>query len=289
MKTLKTAALISLLSICVTQSAFASWWNPFTWHIFNKKVVQVEQTEKSTQSAIKKTVNEEVAKEEKTIIKNVTLTDNKATTSVAGVEGMSKYVDSTFGFSFWYPTGWEVSEVQSKELGYGEGSIVKTLQLTGDDQRLTISELTSPTLSIAIPAGACGYCNPLTYFFDKNAHQWMQKYPAGQSGGMNYEQNEQSKLPKLADISKNTMGGLHMFSTRQKESAVIVPLSAKNFLVIKDLSYTEKCGSFCASKDVKGGAEYLARSIIASDKTVGTTVGMAEQLEVIKAVLHAYK
>lgn len=38
MKTIKTFTLISLLIVGTTTSVFASWWNPFTWSFFKKKV-----------------------------------------------------------------------------------------------------------------------------------------------------------------------------------------------------------------------------------------------------------
>lgn len=37
MKTIKTFALVSVLTIGLTASAFASWWNPFTWNFFKKQ------------------------------------------------------------------------------------------------------------------------------------------------------------------------------------------------------------------------------------------------------------
>lgn len=46
MKTAKTLAIVSIITFSMTTSAFASWWNPFTW--FQKKAVSVQQVQKST-------------------------------------------------------------------------------------------------------------------------------------------------------------------------------------------------------------------------------------------------
>lgn len=41
MKTLKTIALISIVSVGMSSSVFAAWWNPFSWKVFSKKNGQV--------------------------------------------------------------------------------------------------------------------------------------------------------------------------------------------------------------------------------------------------------
>lgn len=43
MKSIKTIAFVSLLTIATTTSVFASWWNPFTWGIFQRKSTPVAQ------------------------------------------------------------------------------------------------------------------------------------------------------------------------------------------------------------------------------------------------------
>lgn len=42
MKTIKTFVLVSILTVGMTTSVFASWWNPFTWGFF-KKYIQIQQ------------------------------------------------------------------------------------------------------------------------------------------------------------------------------------------------------------------------------------------------------
>jgi hypothetical protein len=56
MKTIKTLALISILAIGITQSAFASWWNPLAW--FQKREVSVQQVQKNTSSINNELVTE---------------------------------------------------------------------------------------------------------------------------------------------------------------------------------------------------------------------------------------
>ncbi|MBP6949000.1 MAG: hypothetical protein KBB50_02930 [Candidatus Pacebacteria bacterium] len=43
MKSLKTIALVSFVTLATTTSVFASWWNPFTWGMFKKNSVSVQQ------------------------------------------------------------------------------------------------------------------------------------------------------------------------------------------------------------------------------------------------------
>ncbi len=53
MKILKTIAFISIVSVGMTTSVFASWWNPFSWNMFkkqNKVVVEEKVVENSAQT-----------------------------------------------------------------------------------------------------------------------------------------------------------------------------------------------------------------------------------------------
>ncbi|MEI6810477.1 MAG: hypothetical protein WCK60_00300 [Candidatus Nomurabacteria bacterium] len=42
MKTIKTLTLVSVLVFGMTTSAFASWWNPFSWGWFKKNSPKVQ-------------------------------------------------------------------------------------------------------------------------------------------------------------------------------------------------------------------------------------------------------
>jgi hypothetical protein len=61
MKIIKKSALVSILIFGMTTSVFASWWNPFTWNFFNKKVVQVQQVQQNT-APVKENISNQDAK-----------------------------------------------------------------------------------------------------------------------------------------------------------------------------------------------------------------------------------
>lgn len=220
-------------------------------------------------------------------------TPDSATVSVAG---MSKYTDTDFGFSFWYPSGWTVTNVSGTGPGLFAGTTDRAgnlsagrIMIRGGGIEINIDKVSASDLTYRVNAGACGYCGPLNYFFDPSLHQWMKVYPDGPNGapGATPEQIAQYKLPRPADVSKNTMGGLHMFSTEQRESAVIIPLSARNFIQVTGVTYSQQCGGYCASEE-KGAAEFLARTIVATDPSVATPAGRSEQQAVIQAEKDAY-
>jgi len=226
------------------------------------------------------------------IVKTATITVSGAQSDIS-VPGMNKYTDSDFGFSFWYPSGWSVSTggnigAESARTLYKDAVVSDRIRIEGDGNVLYIDKVYSDTRTFNVNPGACGYCGPVTYYYDVDRHQWMKVYPSGTNGGdVPQAVFEAGKIPKPADISNNTMGGLHIFGTEQKESAVIVPLSARNFLFVKDETYTQKCGSACAS-GVKGGAEFLAKTIVATDPAVATPVSAAQQTATIQAEQSAY-
>jgi hypothetical protein len=73
---------------------------------------------------------------------------------------------------------------------------------------------------------------------------------------------------KPADVSINTMGGLHMFGGTSRFDTSIVPLTANNFVVIGD-----------------GGAANataLTRTIVATDPAVATPVSASDQTKTIE-------
>ncbi|MBP9866731.1 MAG: hypothetical protein KBC41_01495 [Candidatus Pacebacteria bacterium] len=63
MKIIKTFTIISVLTIGITQSAFALWWNPFTW--FQKKVISVQQVQQNNTNThvqnVSSTLNESLS------------------------------------------------------------------------------------------------------------------------------------------------------------------------------------------------------------------------------------
>lgn len=197
------------------------------------------------------------------------------------VPGMSKYTDSDFGFSFWYPSGWKITSAAVDPYSpLSEGTILKHLLLTGGSAPIHVLEFTSPTRTISISGGACGFCAPMKFYFDANTHTWMKQYPQGIGGApdMPQAQFEQSKLPQPADVSNNTMGGLHIFNALSRRFGdSTVPLSARNFVFV----YAESQGQ-------DNIEQWLVKTILATDPSVATPVSVAEQMATIKAEQQAY-
>lgn len=201
--------------------------------------------------------------------------------NVISVPGMSKYTDTDFGFSFWYPSDSVVQEIPLRNFSKSDETIVKRLSVTVKGVELWIDEVNSPSRSFHVSGGACGYCAPVLYYFDTSLHTWMKQYPQGVGGApdMAPAQFEQTKIPKPADVSFNTMGGLHIFSTEQKENAAIIPLSAQHFVEVGDYS----------GKNPGSGIHIpLIKTIIATDPAVATPVSAAEQIKTIQAEKDAY-
>lgn len=214
----------------------------------------------------------------------------KDTQSVHVISGMSKYTDKDFGFSFWYPSSWSVSSLNpgptDREGNQLKGRIVIK---EGENVEIDIDKVHSDQMVYNVNPGACGYCGNVRYFFNPNIHTWMKEYPDGANGAPDATPEEfaASKTATPANVSNNTMGGLHMFSTEQKESAVIIPLSAQNFLLVTGVTYTEQCGPACGAK-VIGEAGLLARTVVATDPSVATPVSVSEQIKMIQAEAEAY-
>lgn len=109
----------------------------------------------------------------------------------------------------------------------------------------------------------------------------MKVYPDGPNGAPEAtpEQVAVAKVPKPADVSLNTMGGLHIFSTEQKGNASIIPLSAKHFLQV---------GEYSGQNPGSGIHLPLVKTIVAIDPSVATPVSAAEQVQLIQAERRAY-
>ena len=206
---------------------------------------------------------------------------NQSADTVVSVPSMSKYTDKDFGFSFWYPSGWQVTSVPVSTPSVYGGTIIKRYQIKGTAFTFDIDEFYSPTKSLAYPAGTCGYCAPVTYYFDSSLHQWMHQYPQGIGGApdMTDAQLAQTKTPQPADVSKNTMGGLHVFSTEQRENASIIPLSATDFLIVGEYSGHNPTNEIQLS---------LVNTILATDPSVAIPVSSAQQTSTIQAEKDAY-
>ncbi|MCX6753857.1 MAG: DKNYY domain-containing protein, partial [Candidatus Nomurabacteria bacterium] len=213
-------------------------------------------------------------------------TTNPPTAKIS-VVGMKQYTDANFGFSFWYPDTWKVQSTAIKN-SYTGGTVQKTLTIAPpsvtidpnngmNGDAITIDEFSSPTREITI---ARDLCSPMSgssvaahrYYFDTNAHTWMVETPA--YSGQSEKDGSTYNVPastKAADVSKNTMGGLHMLGAGC--SGYVIPLSAKNFVV-----YT------FYSRNVGYSYGNIANTITATNPSVATPVSTNEQIKTITTV-----
>ncbi len=110
---------------------------------------------------------------------------------------MKQYTDSSFGFSFWYPSGWTVEQSSIDNQTYqgsnsklytggnvGKSLIIRSVQNPNDG--ISIVEFVSSDKSITDnsncgPVDGCG--SSIQYYFDVASHTWMKKtyfdYPGG--------------------------------------------------------------------------------------------------------------
>ena len=203
--------------------------------------------------------------------------DQSAVSGQTGsVSGMSQYTDSDFGFSFWYPSDWLIrpASVQYPH-DYSDGTIVNQLFMGVSSHydvgiippSVMIYEVVSNGRSITF-----GTANGLVkHYFDTSLHTWMTEQSSSHDPA-----TAVWNTPFAADVSHNTMGGLHMLSGPSSYAPVIIPLSASHFLVIE--------GSSADSTQ----AQAFAKTILATDPSVATPVSAAEQQATIQAEANAY-
>jgi hypothetical protein len=204
---------------------------------------------------------------------------------LAVVSGMSQYTDPDFGFSFWYPSGWKVTSTSltynpMAETGayadYPDGVTSKILKVSNGDPNNTmgveIDEFSSPDMSITDICTNCvaeKWGVAVRYYFDTSLHTWMEQ--DGDAGLQN------PTTPKLADVSTNTMGGLHMLPGGQRfQNDTIIPLSANNFLIVNSLDLGNPNRSA------------LIKTVVATDPKVATPMSVAQQEATIRAEAAAY-
>ena len=212
-----------------------------------------------------------IIEEFRSMLQSLTITD----TAPVSAPGMTKYTDSDFGFSFWYPSNWVVSigapdEYESKF--YTGGSISRQIFARDPANGRTgvaIDEFTSVDRSItdSNPCGPLDGCpNAARYFFDVGTHTWMVE---AQYAGS-------PSVTAAETVSNNTMGGLHIFSgTARFGDDAIVPLSARNFLIF-------------SPGETGGRYRELVNTVVATDPSVATPVSAAEQIQAIQAERDAY-
>jgi hypothetical protein len=216
---------------------------------------------------------------------------SQATTTQTALSSMNKYTDSNFGFSFWYPSAWTVQDVPvTNPAAYGDGIIIKDVRVQTptstdiDHSNIIIdfAEFHSASDTITFPGEDCptttcyNFSSPLSLYFDLSLHTWMIEYPKGEATSKGVDIPADSPMP--ADVSHNTMGGLHIIGGLVPyDYAVVVPLSAKNFLV--------------ASIHINSESPYddaIIKTIVATDPAVAVPVSQAEQSSTIQAVIDYY-
>jgi hypothetical protein len=176
------------------------------------------------------------------------------------VPGMSEYTDASFGFSLWYPSKYQITQAPDLNNTITGATVIKKLQM--NDGGTTMYEVTSPDLTVT--DNSAKYGNE-TYFFSPATHEWM-------TVGHN------SSTATAANVSVNTMGGLHIFSGAggPLSYSVIIPLSAQHFLVIQNNTTNQT------------GISSLTKTVLALDPTVATPVSTAGQIQTITAEAQAY-
>jgi hypothetical protein len=205
------------------------------------------------------------------VVQSFTFTDGASAESGATeVQGLKKFTDAAFGFSFWYPASWDLEQTAVFDsTTYPDGVVKKKISLSHDQDGIQIEEFESPLRSItdATGVGACPVCVTTKYYFDTTLHEWMVTYPNGTGSGM------PPGISMRADVSMNTMGGLHMFSgSRRFGSNTIVPLSARRFLVL-----TSDVGTDPIQR-------VFAKTILATDPSVATPADASVQKATLDAL-----
>jgi hypothetical protein len=208
--------------------------------------------------------------------------------SAISVAGMKQFIDSKFGFSFWYPAAWRIETTWNVKQGainnssdntYAGGTIIKnvTVYPANSLEGIAIEEFVSADKSIRDNSGcgpAEGCPSAVRYYFNSSTHKWMEdsyfEYGQGNSETAPTETGE-------ANISNNSMGGLHVFNGNARfGDNVIVPLSAKNFLIVHNVNVgTNQVG-------------LLANTILALNPAVATPVSADQQIKSIKAEITSY-
>lgn len=159
------------------------------------------------------------------------------------VPGMSQFTETGFGFSFWYPAAWRVTDepVDDPTRGgwFPGATIVKELKIqnpaTSEDNEqppgVILEEILAPEgltelgqSASASPVGVDG-----RYFFDSGLRRWM--YTQLSDGP-----NGSPRSTNLVEIRQRTVGGLPIFWGAVRHGGeVIVPLDASHFLAISTL------------------------------------------------------
>jgi hypothetical protein len=143
-------------------------------------------------------------------------------TSTISVPGMSKYTDTDFGFSFWYPAGWSL--VKAATTSIEMSNIVDEVRLF--DQRnhevAVLDKIISASGFMLSPAWRGG-CSE-TFHYDRTARDWLE-------GTYDCDIVPTTTAP-LLEGTPYTMDGLPIFVGANSPFEYIVPLNAHKFIDI---------------------------------------------------------
>jgi hypothetical protein len=196
-----------------------------------------------------------------------------------GVPGMSRFTDTEFGFSFWYPAAWKVLNEPvsdpSRNGWFPDAKIIKELQIRNpaalDDADqppgVILQELLAPGGLTEL--GRSKSPSPVgvdqRYFFDRSSRRWMYARLTVRPDGA-------PPATSPAEISERTVGGLPVFVGAVRGGAeLIVPLDGFHFLAISTLD--------------PGGYDsqvYLAATVVATDPSAGQHASEQLQAQAIR-------
>jgi hypothetical protein len=235
---------------------------------------------------------------------SVPLTISAAQTSAISVSGMSKYTDPDFGFSFWYPSTWTITQSgathdENNDASISGYTIQKTLHLEPPDDvppeyanrdGITISEVsTAGSLAFASSTKVMGGITYSTvrYYFDSSKREWMEEFPFGNES--NFIENVPIKpgFTVPADTSHATMSGLPIFDNGLTLKAYhvlistpdIIPLNSHHVIFIS--SFVNDVGP------TYNGA--LESTVVATDPSVASSVSTDNQIKTIQAERGSYE
>jgi hypothetical protein len=190
---------------------------------------------------------------------------------------MSRYTDSDFGFSFWYPTAWKVTDEQvtdpTRDGWFPDAKIVKELHIRtsdgtdNDPAGVILQELVAPAGLTEL--GRSRSPSPVgideRYFFDNATHRWMDAQLSELPDGASPE-----TVP--LKIEQKTMGGLPMwFGAVRGGAELIVPLDATHFLAV----ITTDPGG-------ENSHTYLAKTLVGTHPDSGARASERVQQETIR-------
>jgi hypothetical protein len=178
--------------------------------------------------------------------------------------GMSKYTDSTYGFSFWYPSALQVtSTATNDDTDFPGGVAVENLQI-GSMGGTEIFVVNSPMSTITDePVDHASPIGQTEYFYNNASKQWMMALPQGAIDGI---------IPTTtADVSKTTMSGLVMLPSGRRFDTTIIPLSTTRFLVVSD-----------------GGGSSFTNQLTQTISQIGASIDTSKQESALQAESDAY-